>query len=95
MMRRASLGTFLAGVALLPVAMVFLGRALAGPRVNSLASSWGAGRAIAIAAAVSLLISVITSFLTPPDRTRKIWWAVPATVTLVVTVLFGWFLFGV
>lgn len=94
MMRRVSLGTFLAGIVLLPVACVFLGRALAGPRINSLASSWGAGRAMFIAAAVLFLISVVTSFLTPPDRTRRIWWAVPATVTLVVTVLFGWFLFG-
>ena len=94
MIRRISVASFLAGVAMLPVAAVFLGRALAGPRVNSLASSWGLGRAIAIAAALLLLISVITSFFTPIDRTRKVWWAVPATVTLVVTVLFEWFLFG-
>lgn len=94
MMRKASLSSFIAGVVLLPVASVFLIRALAGPRINSLASSWGAGRAMAIIAAILLLISVITAFMTPPDRTRKVWWAVPATVTLVVTVLFGWFLFG-
>ncbi|HEY0141624.1 MAG TPA: hypothetical protein VGF48_12065 [Thermoanaerobaculia bacterium] len=95
MMRRVSLSSFIAGVALLPVAVLFLGRALAGPRVNSLAAAWGAGRAISMLAAALLLVSVVTSFLTPPERTRRIWWAVPATVTLVVTVLFGWFLFSV
>ena len=91
--RRISIASFMAGVLLLPVSLVFLIRAVAGPRINSLATSWTIGRAVGIAAAVLLGASIVTAFLTPPDRARRVWWAVPATVVLLVALLFGWFLF--
>jgi hypothetical protein len=89
--RRISLVLFTMAVVLLPVSLAFLIRALAGPRINSLATSWAIGRAAGIVTALLLAASVVTAFLTPPDRTRRVWWAVPATVLLIVTVLFGWF----
>lgn len=92
MIRKVSLATFATGLALLPLALIFAMRAIAGPRVNSLAGSWMLGRALGIAAVVLLAVSVVTAFLVPPDRKRKVWWAVPATVILIVTLLFGWFL---
>jgi uncharacterized membrane protein len=91
--RRISIATFVAGLVLLPVSLVFLIRAVAGPRINSLAMSWTIGRALGIAAAILLGASIVTAFLTPPDRARRVWWAVPATVVLLVALLFGWFLF--
>jgi hypothetical protein len=91
--RRVSLASFVAGLMLLPVAMGFLIRAVAGPRINSLASSWMLGRTLGVVAVLLLGASMVTAFLTPPDRTRRVWWAVPATVVLVVALLFGWFVF--
>lgn len=91
--RRTSLASFIAAVALLPVSLVLLVRALAGPRINSLASIWMAGRVVGVLASVLLTVSVVTAFLTPPDRMRRVWWAVPATVILVVTLLFARFVF--
>jgi hypothetical protein len=91
--RKVSLTTFGAGVALVPLALIFAMRAIAGPRVNSLAGSWMLGRILGITAVVLLATSVVTAFLTPPDRKRKVWWAVPAMVILIVTLLFGWFVF--
>ena len=100
--RRTSFWLFLAAVVVYPIAILntfgAIGQADTSHRasggIEHVERMWRMGRLLASLAALLLLVSVILAFLAPPQRGRRLWWVLPATVFFIVIVYFDFLQIG-
>ena len=100
--RRISLWSFLVSLVVYPFSFHSTFTALAGLAVlhgggaaaEDIREIWWMGRSLAVVVGCLLLLSVITAFLAPPVRGRRIWWVTPATVCLIVLTYFDYMTLG-
>ena len=94
-MRRAAIAAFILGIAVYPLSFMMTVRSYGGEFTGNAESTrnWIVSRTLAVTSVALFAFSVAAAFLVP-DRARRIWWVVPATVLAIAVVYFDLIGFG-